>query len=156
MIKINKKVEYALIALKHMALKAPSELTSAREISDKYRTPFDTTAKIMQNLNRARILSSNQGVKGGYTLSKSLKSINYIELSEIVERKQFDFSCEGPKGLCEMFDCCNIKNPINALNFKLKEFFLKVSIHELLLISEQQGQCESSITLSQNNTEVGQ
>ena len=66
MLKINKKVEYALIALKLMLEKEQGELTTAREVSDKFHTPFDTTAKVMQMMNSARMLESVKGVKGGY------------------------------------------------------------------------------------------
>jgi Rrf2 family protein len=120
-----------------MALKPNDALSSAREISDQYRTPFDTTAKIMQTLNRAKVLSSNQGVNGGYKLAKDLKNLNYIQLSEIIEKKNFEMSCEGPNGLCDLYDVCNIKSPITAVNHKLREFFNKLSIYELLLIDEQ-------------------
>ena len=68
MLKINKKVEYALMALKFMAEeKAIGKITSAREICDKFNTPFDTTAKVMQAMNHHKILNSVKGTKGGYT-----------------------------------------------------------------------------------------
>lgn len=158
MLKINKKIEYALIALKHMAikdLKDKSSLTTAREISDLYKTPFDTTAKIMQSLNNAGVLSSNQGVKGGYQLTKNLKEINYIEFAEIIEKKKFEFSCEGPKGICDLFDCCNIKTPLQAMNLKLKEFFLNVSLYDLLLFDEQSKNCSEVRAFEQINTNEG-
>lgn len=153
MLKINKKIEYALIVLKHMALKNAEELTSAREISDLYKTPFDTTAKIMQTLNRHKVLSSNQGVNGGYKLAINLNEINYINLSEMIEKKDFNMSCEGPNGLCDLYDVCNIKSPISAINHKLREFFNQMSIQELLLIDEQQkkqGKASPFAPLDQN------
>lgn len=137
MIKINKKTEYALIALKHMALKPMGDLSSAREISDKYNTPFDTTAKIMQALANANILISNQGVKGGYALSKDLREVNFIEVTQIIEKKSFDFSCSGPSGVCDLFEVCNIKSPLQSISFKLKEFFENISLYELLHLDKE-------------------
>ena len=63
MIKINKKVEYALMVLKLMSDRDETELTSAREVCEMFKTPFDTTSKVMQIMNNAGILSSVQGVK---------------------------------------------------------------------------------------------
>ena len=134
MLKVNKKLEYALMALKYMELKGPKRLTSAREISRAYRTPFNTTAKIMQLLNQAQVLQSSQGVKGGYFLNRSLAEMNFIELSEIIEQKKFDFSCENSKGPCELLKVCRIKSPLLALNLRLKQFFSQISIQELLLM----------------------
>ena len=83
MLKINKKVEYALMALKFMADKTHSAipnnqdnevviLTSAREICDEFNTPFDTTAKVMQLMNNHDILKS---VKYCFRLSELFTEI---------------------------------------------------------------------------------
>ena len=56
MVKINRKVEYALMVLKLMNERSTTELTTAREVCDLFKTPFDTTAKVMQQLIRKRLL----------------------------------------------------------------------------------------------------
>lgn len=64
MFKINRKIEYALIALKHMSHKKPGQLTSAKEICDIYRTPFDPTSRVLQILSQNGILQAEQGARG--------------------------------------------------------------------------------------------
>jgi Rrf2 family protein len=130
MIKINRKVEYALMVLKLMKEKGLSELTTAREVCDRYDLPFDTTAKVMQQMNGAEILHSHKGVKGGYTLARDLTSISYIELAELIEGKSFMMDChEGP---CDLIHTCNISQPIKRLNDYLINIFSSLTIHELL------------------------
>jgi Rrf2 family protein len=130
MIKINRKVEYALMALKFIKDKGPSSLTTAREICDHFNTPFDTTAKVMQIMNSAGILHSHKGVKGGYSLSRDLSEISYMELVELIEGKSFMMDChEGP---CELIDKCNISQPIKRLNDYLINIFNDLSLNELL------------------------
>lgn len=130
MIKINRKVEYALMVLKLMKDKGPMELTTAREVCDKFNTPFDTTAKVMQLMNTAKILSSHKGVKGGYTLSRDLSDVTYIELNELIEGKAFMMDChEGP---CDLYHTCNISQPIKRLNDYLLNIFSSLTIAELL------------------------
>ncbi len=130
MLKINRKVEYALMALKFMANKDGDELTSAREICDKFNTPFDTTAKVMQAMNTSKILSSVKGVKGGYTLSKKLSEISYIDLCEIVDKGSAPDSCNA--GSCNLGSCCNIQSPILQLNKKITGFLRELTLEELL------------------------
>lgn len=130
MIKINRKVEYALMVLKLMKDKDPNELTSAREVCDRYQTPFDTTAKVMQLMNSAGILHSHKGVKGGYTLAKDLSQISYMELVQLIEGKSFMMDChEGP---CELMHNCNITQPIKRLNDYLITIFNSLTLNELL------------------------
>ena len=133
MLKINKKIEYALIALKYMAQKREGELTSARELYDLFKTPFDTTAKVMQAMNQAKLLYSVKGIKGGYGLAKDLKSITYIELAKLIEGKDFGSFCQNSKGLCDLYETCNIITPLDQLNHKLNDFLSHLTLHELLL-----------------------
>ena len=130
MIKINRKVEYALMVLKLMKEKPAIELTTAREVCDRYETPFDTTAKVMQQMNGAGILHSHKGVKGGYTLARDLSSVSYIELVELIEGKSFMMDChEGP---CDLIHKCNISQPIKRLNDYLISIFTTLTLNELL------------------------
>ncbi|MBC7540904.1 MAG: Rrf2 family transcriptional regulator [Bacteriovorax sp.] len=143
MLKINKKVEYALMALKFMADKTPTlsingqsneqiTLTSAREICDEFNTPFDTTAKVMQLMNNHEILKSVKGIKGGYSLNKDLSKITYMNLVRLIEGKEVGRVCITNKGTCELFGKCNIVSPIELLNRKLNLFLETLSLADLL------------------------
>lgn len=142
MLKINKKVEYALMALKFMADKAlhssdGAALTSAREICDHFNTPFDTTAKVMQLMNNQHILKSTKGIKGGYSLNKNLNEITYMELVRLIEGKEhIGRVCESKHGTCELFGKCNIATPVEKLNRKLSQFLETLTLAELLHGSE--------------------
>lgn len=135
MIKINRKVEYALMVLRLMKEKGPSALTTAREVCDKFETPFDTTAKVMQQMNTAGILHSQKGVKGGYTMARDLSQITYLELVELIEGKSFMMDCHDlgdVRGPCELLHKCNISLPIKRLNDYLMTIFNALTLNELL------------------------
>jgi Rrf2 family protein len=135
MIKINRKVEYALMVLKLMKEKELGELTTAREVCDKFETPFDTTAKVMQQMNGAGILHSQKGVKGGYTLARDLSDVSYLELVELIEGKSFMMDCHDrgdDHGRCDLYHKCNITRPIKRLNDYLMGIFNSLNLNELL------------------------
>ena len=144
MLKMNKKVEYALMALKFIADRALIELglgeehtlTSAREICDSLNTPFDTTAKVMQLMNNHEILKSTKGIKGGYSLNMDLSQITYMDLVRMIEGKDIGRVCVTTKGTCEHFGKCNIATPVEILNRKLNLFLETLTLAELLLLSE--------------------
>ena len=134
MIRINKKIEYALIALKFMAQKDEGELTSAREICDLYKTPFDTTAKVLQVMNNNNLLHSVKGIKGGYSLARPLAEMTYGELSRLIEKKDMtDNFCQSTKGICDLYDTCNIIGPIESLNRRINHFLEGLNLEDLLL-----------------------
>lgn len=110
--------------------KESQDLTTAREICDKFNTPFDTTAKVMQIMASQGLMNSLKGVKGGYTLSSDLSQISFLALSEMIEGKTFTMDCESSK--CEFFGTCNITAPIKRLNEYLEVFFNNLSLKELL------------------------
>lgn len=103
---------------------------TAREVCDRFKIPFDTTAKVMQIMNNKGILSSCQGVKGGYQLQTDLAQLNYLQLAEIIEGKKIWTDCEISQ--CGLIDSCNITGPIKRLNQYLSYFFQGLSLEELL------------------------
>jgi Rrf2 family protein len=131
-LKITKKVEYSLIALKFMAAKELGGLTSARELCDAFGMPFDTMAKVLQSLNHAGWLSSVKGIKGGYTLTANLSQISFMQLTRTIEGKEVDAVCMNQKGLCELYAGCNIIGPIGTLHRQVSAFLENLSLDQLL------------------------
>jgi Rrf2 family protein len=142
MIKINKKVEYALISLKYMASQqialGEDNLVSAREICDRFKTPFDTTAKVLQIMNNNGILNSTKGIKGGYSLAIPLERITFSQLNQMIEGKESKkIFCENSKGMCDLYSICNIVSPLESLNQKINQYLSELTLGELLMGSEQ-------------------
>lgn len=122
------------MALKYMSTRAEAELTSAREICDKFKTPFDTTAKVLQLMNNQGLLNSTKGIKGGYSLAVPLSQVTYGQLAAIIEGKnKSDSFCQSSKGRCDLYESCNIVTPIDLLSKKVNEYLTVLTLEELLL-----------------------
>ena len=70
MLRLSKKTDYALMAMKHLALLGDRGSSSAREIAEQYDIPVELMAKVLQRLARKGLLSSHQGTRGGYELAR--------------------------------------------------------------------------------------
>ena len=70
-LKVPKKVEYGLIALVHISSCDPEIPVSRAQIAESNRLPVELLGKVLQELNRAGLISSVQGVRGGYRLARS-------------------------------------------------------------------------------------
>ncbi|MCM8526313.1 MAG: Rrf2 family transcriptional regulator [Lentisphaeraceae bacterium] len=132
MFKINKKVEYALMALKHISEKNPDELTSVKEICEKYGSPFDVTSRSMQKMVAGGLLKSEKGAHGGYSLASDLKGANFLDFMEMVVEPVTLVSCAGDDSNCAMSSTCNIISPLVNLNQKMRGFFETISVLEIL------------------------
>lgn len=133
MLRLSKKVEYALMALRFIAISKESIVT-AKEISTKYNIPHELLAKILQKLKKERILESIKGVKGGYQLHKSPDD---IKLTDLIKYMDGDFSItECVHGQseddCSMFRDCTIKSPVNKMQKELENFFETKTISDFV------------------------
>src|ERR1700693_6470784 len=78
MLKLTKKADYGLIALRHLACQAKT--ASSKEIADRYRIPLPLLSKVLQTLVRTGLLVSEQGATGGYRLSRDSHELNALEV----------------------------------------------------------------------------
>lgn len=133
MFKINRKIEYALIALRHMSAKAPGQLTSAKEICDIYSTPFDPMSRVLQIMAANEILKAEQGAYGGYQITKDLSKVSMQDLTSIIEGPLQIVNCfHGNYSHCDITSSCNVISPMLNLNERISALFKTVNVQELI------------------------
>jgi Rrf2 family transcriptional regulator, cysteine metabolism repressor len=112
MLKLSKKVEYALISMMHMDSRHNGDLATAREMSDDYHIPGELLGKVLQSLAKVQLIQSVQGSKGGYRLVRPLEKITLGEVVQAVEGPVQIAACQGDPACCEQFTNCNIRKPV--------------------------------------------
>ena len=122
MLKLSKKVEYALISMMHMDSVLGGNLASARELSDQYNIPGDLLGKVLQLLAKAQLIVSAQGARGGYRLARPLDRITLGEVVEAVEGPMHIAMCQNDPACCEQYPTCNIKRPVFQVQKQLTDY----------------------------------
>jgi len=112
MLRLSKKADYALIAMKHLAQKHRATSTCAREIAEQYDIPLELMAKVLQRLVRNRLLVSTQGTRGGYTLSRASSSISVADVIEAIDGPFTVTACTTDKHDCEQYSKCSVRDPL--------------------------------------------
>ena len=84
MLKLTKKADYGLIALRHLA-SVPGATASTKDIADTYHLPVPLLAKVLQQLTRAGILTSVAGTNGGYKLARDPRRISALEVVRAID-----------------------------------------------------------------------
>jgi Rrf2 family protein len=135
MLKLSKKTEYALMAVKFMAKKPDGNSATAKEISEGYNIPYDLLSKVLQQLTKKKIIKSFQGIKGGYSLGKDPDNMNLMEIISAVEPNYQITECMqngSSEKDCTYFNCCMIKDPLAKVQKEIDKLFRSVTIQEIL------------------------
>jgi Rrf2 family protein len=133
MLKVNRRVEYGLVALTYMRTKEPQQLTSVREICEQYGTPFDPMAHVMRLLSTKGLVQSEQGAHGGYRLVGDLTRVTVAEFIELIDGQLALTECMKAEQECRctLMDRCNIVSPMHTFHNHLIRFLRTISLHDL-------------------------
>ena len=131
MLKLTKKADYALMAMKHLAEHSPKGALSAKDISDAYAIPQEALAKILQRLAKARLLISQHGINGGYTLAREAKTISAFEVIQAIDGPLFITSCVTVRGECGQSNKCTVREPLRKVNESIEQVLKNIKISQM-------------------------
>jgi len=133
MLRLSKKADYALMAMKHLADHADegTRSASAKDVADAYGIPPEALAKILQRLAKAGLLQSQHGTNGGYTLARSAHTISAFEVIEAIDGPLFITSCVTVRGQCGQSNRCNIREPLRKVNDSIEEVLKRIKISHM-------------------------
>jgi Rrf2 family protein len=137
MLRLTKKADYGLMALKYLAeqpgagAQSPAA-QSAKDIAQAYHIPPPLLAKILQTLARAGLLVSHAGTNGGYALARPASEISAFEVIRAIDGPLFITSCITIHGSCDLAGHCTIKEPLRKVNDSIKELLSNIHISDLI------------------------
>ena len=146
MLKLSKKADYGLMAMKHLAEHAHEGSCSAKDVAEAYAIPPEILAKILQRLARAGLLHAQHGIKGGYTLARSAHEISAFEVIRVIDGPLFITSCITVRGECDQTQRCTIREPLRKVNQSIEEVLKKIRIADMTESTE--GASESKKVLA--------
>jgi Rrf2 family protein len=145
MLRLTKKADYGLMALKYLA-EQPGESVasgprhpaarSAKDIAEAYHIPPPLLAKILQTLARAGLLVSHAGTNGGYALARPAVEISAFEVIRAIDGPLFITSCITIHGPCDLAGHCTIKEPLRKVNDSIKELLSGIKISHLVEMAD--------------------
>jgi Rrf2 family protein len=131
MLKLTKKADYGLMAMRHLAEHVDQGACSAKDVADSYGIPQEALAKILQRLAKAGLLHSQHGMNGGYTLARDPETISAFEVIRAIDGPLFITSCVTVRGECGQSDRCNIREPLRKVNSSIEDVLRRIKISEM-------------------------
>ena len=131
MLKLTKKADYGLMALKYLAEHPETPAFSAKDLADAYGIPAQLLAKILQRLTKTGLLRSHAGMNGGYALARDARTISAFEVIHAIDGPLFITSCFKGAKSCDLTPNCTIKEPLARVNDRLAGGLKSISIQDL-------------------------
>ncbi len=136
MIKLNRKTEYALIALTRLASQ-PEGRVSAKDLAREFRIPGDLLAKVLQQLQGAGLIKATHGPHGGYAIACNPEAVRLTDLIRELEGPLAFVSClneaTGEGEGCEQAVACNIHPTLHAINSQIEALLSRYTLRDLLV-----------------------
>src|SRR5215467_4241638 len=137
MLRLSKKADYALMAMKHLAVRGDRGTgglggsSSAREIAELYDIPLELMAKVLQRLVRRGLLLSQHGTRGGYQLARVPTQISVADVIQAIDGPVTVTACSTEEGQCEQFAKCNVRDPLWRVRERILAALGECTIAEL-------------------------
>ncbi len=140
MLKLTKKADYGLIAMRHLAEHQGQGSCSAKDLAETYGIPQEALAKILQKLVRARLLVSHHGINGGYRLAREARSISAFQVIQAIDGQLFLTSCIKVDGECDQSPRCTVREPLRMVNESIQQVLERISIADMARDAARQRQ----------------
>ena len=131
MLRLSKKADYALMAMKHLAVRCDGGSASAREIAEQYDIPVELLAKVLQRLARRGLLTSLQGTRGGYKLARPTPMISVADIIEAIDGPLTVTACSTEAENCGQYAKCNIRDPLWKIKDRIVSALTTCSLQEI-------------------------
>ena len=131
MLRLSKKADYALMAMKHLAIRPDAGSASAREIAEQYDIPVELMAKVLQSLARRGLVTSLQGTRGGYRLARPTAQITVAEIIQAIDGPLTVTACSTEAENCDQYAKCNVRDPLWRIRERIISALTTCTLQEI-------------------------
>jgi len=130
MLKLTKKADYGLIALRHLGT-CHGKSASAKDIADAYRIPLPLLSKVLQKLTRTGLLISEQGTNGGYRLARDAHEITALEVIRTIDGPIILTQCFTEHSECDQGPTCPVREPLRKVHEGILRLLSSITIFDI-------------------------
>ncbi len=130
MLRIGKLTDYATVVLAVMAAEPLRHRAAARlAVSTNLSPP--TVSKVLKELQRAGLVTSARGVRGGYRLSRSPDRITAAQILDVFEGPVALTECSRAAGRCVIERSCRVGHVWQKVNAAIRRALEDLTLRQL-------------------------
>ncbi len=116
----------------HLACHYMKGPESAKTIATKEDISYQLCCKLMQKLNKAGLVQSCMGVKGGFELTREPAKINLLEIVETIQGPLSVNRCVLKEGVCGNQSNCPVNHSFSELQGLMKGNLRETTLQDLI------------------------
>jgi Rrf2 family protein len=136
MLRLTKKADYSLIALRYFAGRraqsGANAAASAKEVADSCGIPLPLLSKLLQKLGKSGFLTAAHGTNGGYRLARDPGLISTLEVIRAIDGPIVLANCFTADAACGHALRCTVRRPLRRIHDGILRLLEAVSIQDML------------------------
>jgi FeS assembly SUF system regulator len=131
MLRISRLTDYATVILAALA-QAPDRVQTSGSLAEQTRLSLPTVSKVLKQLQRAGLVASTRGLRGGYQLARPATEISAGAILDALEGPfALTDCCASGHGLCDIQRTCGVGHAWQRLNVTIRRSLHEVSLAQL-------------------------
>lgn len=119
------------MAIHYIAAHGDDGAVSAKRIAEEFYIPQERLAKILQRLAKKKLITSQNGPKGGYVLTRAAREITVGQVVRALEGPVRIVSCMVENDDCPQFSRCNLRRPVQKIQASISSLLDTMTLDEL-------------------------
>lgn len=119
------------MAIHYIAAHGDNGAVSAKRIAEEFYIPQERLAKILQRLAKKKLITSQNGPKGGYVLTRAAGQITVGQVVRALEGPVRIVSCMVENDDCPQFSRCNLRRPVQKIQASISSLLDTMTLDEL-------------------------
>jgi len=133
MFQVSTKLDYGLILLRSLALHYKEGPVSLKVIATENHLPYHYLTQIATPLRKAGFITSFEGVKGGYHLTKKPSQINLQEVSmALAPKKRLNRCLKTDHDACPLRNTCGMASWWFQFNIRFQKLIKDIKLSDLV------------------------
>jgi FeS assembly SUF system regulator len=130
MLRISRLTDYATVLLATLAGE-PQRVQTAASLAEQTHIAAPTVSKLLKQLQRAGLVTSTRGLRGGYQLARPAAQISAAAILDALEGPVALTDCSVGHGQCEIEESCRVGRVWQRLNLAIRRALYEVSLAQL-------------------------
>jgi FeS assembly SUF system regulator len=130
MLRISRLTDYATVILAALAGE-PQRVQTSASLATQTHIAAPTVSKLLKQLQRAGLVTSTRGLRGGYQLARPAAQISAAAILDALEGPLALTDCAAGHGNCEIEETCRVGRVWQRLNLAMRRALYDVSLAQL-------------------------